>query len=88
MNTQEKIFGYFTEDDWLEIKEHIKNVLKEDISNIIEEEYIFDAEYLRNIEKEHLLELEKEAMEEVIKEEGIDLENIIRQVIREELRKL
>ena len=55
-NIQEKTFGYFTQEDWLEIKDHIKEVLKEDISNVIEEEYLFDADYIRDIEKDYLYE--------------------------------
>ena len=87
MNTQEKIFGYFTEEDWLEIKEHLKEVLKKDIENLIEEEYIFDIDYLRSAEKEYLEDATKDAVKELLKENDLELRKIIKEVIREEVKK-
>lgn len=87
MNTQEKIFGYFTEEDWLEIKEHIKKVLKKDIENLIEEEYIFNIDYLRSAEKEYLEDATKEVVREILKENDLELKKIIKEVVREEVKK-
>ena len=86
-NIQEKIFGYFTQDDWIEIKEHIKEVLKKDIENVIDENYIFDADFIRKTEKEYLQESVKDVVKEIFTDQDIKLKEIIRQVIKEELRK-
>ena len=86
-NIQEKTFGYFTQEDWIEIKEHIKEVLKKDIDNVIDENYIFDADFIRKTEKEYLQESVKEVVKEIFADQDIKLKEIIRQVIKEELRK-
>ncbi len=87
MNIQEKTFGYFTQEDWIEIKEHIKEVLKKDIDNVINENYIFDADFIRDTEKEYLKESVKEVLKEIFADQDIKLKEIIRQVIKEELKK-
>lgn len=86
-NIQEKIFGYFTQEDWLEIKEHIKEVLKRDIDNVIDENYIFDAEFIRDTEKEYLQESVKDVVKGIFNDQDIKLKEIIRQVIKEELKR-
>lgn len=86
-NIQEKTFGYFTQEDWQEIKEHIKKVLKKDIDNVINENYIFDADFIRDTEKEYLQESVKDVVKEIFTDQDIKLKEIIRQVIKEELRK-
>lgn len=86
-NIQEKTLGYFTQEDWLEIKEYIKKVLKEDIDNVINENYIFDADFIRDTEKEYLQESVKEVVKEIFKEQDIKLKEIIREVIKEELQR-
>lgn len=86
-NIQEKTFGYFTQEDWLEIKDHIKEVLKKDIDNVINENYIFDADFIRDTEKEYLQESVKEVVKEIFADQDIKLKEIIRQVIKEELKK-
>lgn len=86
-NIQEKTFGYFTQEDWIEIKEHIKEVLKKDIDNVIDENYIFDADFIRKAEKEYLQESVKEVVKEIFMNQDIKLKEIIRQVIKEELQK-
>lgn len=87
MNIQEKTFGYFTQEDWLEIKDHIKEVLKEDISNVIKEEYLFDTDYIRDIEKDYLYEAARTVIKDLLNENDIELKKVIKQVIREELSK-
>lgn len=82
MNMQEKTFGYFTQEDWLEIKDHIKEVLKEDIDNLIEEEYIFDIDYIREVENKYL----KQAVKEVVEERKTEIKQIIKETIREEIK--
>lgn len=84
---QNKVLGYFTEDDWLEIKEYIKEVLKEDIHNLIEEEYIFDIDYIKDIEQLYLKDMVKEVVIEFLEEENIDLKEIIKDIVAEDLRK-
>lgn len=84
---QEKTFGYFTQEDWQEIKEHIKEVLKEDITNVINEEYIFDIDYIRDIEKDYLHEATADIIKELLVENDVDLKKVIKQIIREELSK-
>ena len=86
-NIQEKTFGYFTQDDWIEIKEHIKEVLKKDIDNVINENYIFDADFIRKTEKEYLQESVKDVVKEIFVDQDIKLKEIIRQVIKEELKR-
>ena len=86
-NIQEKTFGYFTQEDWQEIKEHIKEVLKKDIDNVINENYIFDADFIRDTEKEYLQESVEEVVKEIFADQDIKLKEIIRQVITEELKK-
>lgn len=86
-NIQEKTFGYFTQEDWLEIKDHIKEVLKKDIDNVINENYIFDADFIRDTEEEYLQESVKEVVKEIFADQDIKLKEIIRQVIKEELEK-
>ncbi len=86
-NIQEKTFGYFTQEDWLEIKEHIKEVLKKDIDNVINENYIFDADFIRDTEEEYLQEAVKNVVKEIFADQDIKLKEIIRQVIKEELKK-
>ena len=86
-NIQEKTFGYFTQEDWLEIKDHIKEVLKEDISNVIKEEYLFDTDYIRDIQKDYLHEATADIIKEILAESDIDLKKVIKQIIREELSK-
>lgn len=86
-NIQEKTFGYFTQEDWLEIKDHIKEVLKEDISNVIKEEYLFDTDYIRDIEKDYLYEAARTVIKDLLIENDIELKKVIKQVIREELSK-
>lgn len=86
-NIQEKTFGYFTQEDWQEIKDHIKEVLKEDITNVISEEYIFDIDYIREIEKDYLHEATVTIIKEILAENDIELKKVIKQVIREELSK-
>lgn len=86
-NIQEKTFGYFTQEDWLEIKDHIKEVLKKDIDNVINENYIFDADFIRDTEEEYLQESVKNVVKEIFADQDIKLKEIIRQVIKEELKK-
>ena len=82
MNIQEKTFGYFTQEDWLEIKDYMKEVLKEDIHNIIEEEYIFDVDYIRDETDKNLKQAISEVVREVIKEEDINIREIMRSEVR------
>lgn len=82
MNIQEKTFGYFTQEDWLEIKDYMKEVLKEDIHNIIEEEYIFDVDYIRDETDNNLKQAITEVVREVIKEENINIKQIMKNEIR------
>lgn len=86
-NIQEKTFGYFTQEDWQEIKDHIKEVLKEDITNVISEELIFDIDYKREIEKDYLHEAAVRVIKELLVENDIKLNKVIKQIIREELSK-
>lgn len=86
MNIQEKTFGYFTQEDWLEIKDYIKEVLKEDIHNIIEEEYIFDVDYIRDETNKNLKKSISEVVKEVIEEENINIKKIIRDEVREAIK--
>lgn len=83
---QEKTFGYFTEDDWLEIKEYIKEVLKEDIHNVITEEYIFDINYIRELEQDYIYDCTREIIKEVLKDQEKELKKVIRDVIREVIK--
>lgn len=82
MNIQEKTFGYFTQEDWLEIKDYIKEVLKEDIHNIIEEEYIFDVDYIRDVTDKNLKDAISEVIKEVIEEENLNIKEIIKSEVR------
>lgn len=86
MNIQEKTFGYFTQEDWLEIKDHIKEVLKEDIDNLIEEEYIFDIDYIREVENKYLKQAVKEVVEELLEERKTEIKQLIKETIREEIK--
>ncbi len=83
---QEKTFGYFTEEDWLEIKEYIKEVLKEDIHNVITEEYIFDIDYIRELEKDYIYDCTRDIIKEVLKDQEEGLKKVIREVIREVIK--
>lgn len=86
IDIQEKTFGYFTEEDWLEIKEYIKEVLKEDIHNVITEEYIFDIDYIRELEKDYVFDCTRDIIKEVLNDHQEGLKKVIREVIREVIK--
>lgn len=84
---QEKLLKLFTEEDWLEIKDHLKELLKENLGEALEHEYVFIPETLSDVVYDHLNDKLEKVVRDLLKEKEIDIEKILRDIVKEELRK-
>lgn len=83
---QEKILCSFTEQDWNDIKEGIKELIVRDFEHLIEERYIFEPDRVQDVVNDNLNEAVVRVVENWLVENNINIEKMIKDTIFKEIR--
>lgn len=83
---QEKILCSFTEQDWNDVKEGIKELIVRDFENLIEDRYIFNPSRMQDVVNDNINELVVKVVEDWLRDNGINIEKMIRNALFEEIR--
>lgn len=83
---QEKILCSFTEQDWNDVKEGIKELIVRDFEHLIEERYIFEPDRVQDVVNDNLNELVVKVVENWLVENNINIEKMIREALFNEVR--
>lgn len=83
---QEKILYSFTEQDWNDVKEGIKELIVRDFEHLIEERYIFEPDRVQDVVNDNLNELVVRVVENWLVENNINIEKMIKDTLFKEIR--
>lgn len=83
---QEKILCSFTEQDWNDIKEGIKELIVRDFEHLIEERYIFEPDRVQDVVNDNLNESVVRVVENWLIENNINIEKMIKDTLFKEIR--
>lgn len=83
---QEKILCSFTEQDWNDVKEGIKELIVRDFENLIEERYIFEPDRVQDVVNDNLNEAVVRVVENWLVENNINIEKMIKDTLFKEIR--
>lgn len=83
---QEKILCSFTEQDWNDVKEGIKELIVRDFENLIKDRYIFEPSRVQDVVNDNLNDLIVKVVKDWLEEKKINIEEMIRDVLLQELR--
>lgn len=83
---QEKILCSFTEQDWNDIKEGIKELIVRDFEHLIEERYIFEPDRVQDVVNDNLNEAVVRVVENWLVENNINIEKMIKDTLFKEIR--
>ena len=82
---QEKIFCGFTDEDWNDIKNEIKEMIIEDFRNTMEHEYLFNPEDINYVLHDGLGEYIIMVIQNIMEKEEINVEKLVMKTIAREL---
>lgn len=83
---QEKILCSFTEQDWNDVKEGIKELIVRDFENLIEDRYIFEPSRVQDVVNDNLNDLIVKVVENWLRDNDINIEKMIRDALFNEVR--
>lgn len=83
---QEKILCSFTEKDWNDVKEEIKELIVRDFEHLIEERYIFEPDRVQDVVNDNLNEAVVRVVENWLVENNINIEKMIKDTLFKEIR--
>lgn len=83
---QEKILCSFTEQDWNDVKEGIKELIVRDFENLIEDRYVFEPRIIQDALSDNLEDFIVKVIENWLRDNDINIERMIKHVLFEELR--
>lgn len=83
---QEKILCSFTEQDWNDVKEGIKELIVQDFEHLIEERYIFEPDRVQDVVNDNLNESVVRVVENWLVENNINIEKMIKDTLFNEIR--
>lgn len=83
---QEKILCSFTEQDWNDVKEGIKELIVRDFEHLIEERYIFEPDRVQDVVNDNLNEAVVRVVENWLVENNINIEKMIKDTLFKEIR--